>query len=728
MKPAKHIERLVRKLDIEPSAEMHEQTLADVVTAHIRGNRIQISNFRFQISRLLPLGAIAAGFVLLGLLGVTALRESAAPVYAVEQTVAAIKKVPIVHILGRDWDDKRIEMWVKVNPDTGLMDSCQIRYLDDNRSMVSTPKNTYDHDGRTNTVRIMDGPSVTSIFCLGDFFQGMEQLARTVDGQITYCEVTDPATRNNMLELKLSGPHTEIICLIDPRSKLPTSINVTRGGRFGSYDILKHATEIHYGGKPPEGVFDFTIPDGAKVSVETSEDALQSLPVEVLRHCGLFHIKTVEESAKPLHIPVNTRMYFVDSEFNLHDGGFVGVRNDSNEVWKGEVGTFNMDPPQVAMFDAATGKKQQIRLVQDKPSPPGRFKVYWRLEESLDPGQTRYGIYWLSQTKNLPGGPADEHLLTMTNYFGHEGIENFMLIAPKGMVIRNETRQYELDAEVGDYKVYTWQRHLPGAPVENRVDVALSFPSSGWLDSDAWMIIGPFDNPDGKGFDTQYPPEKEIDFSKEYAGKTGQVKWFKPKRMRSDGLVDLASLLGRIDWAVAYAATAVQSSETRKMELRVGGDDDVKAWLNGELVLSRSADRAAIPDQDVVPVTLRKGGNQFVLKVCNRLFSWGFYARIVDANVPRYVPQPDTSGPRPTKISRQEAIEDLDSLVTHLKAKHPRPFARVPEKGPAEAGENRTMTDFDCPGVRVNAPPPLTTENGGERLPISPTNVPVELG
>jgi hypothetical protein len=164
---------------------------------------------------------------------------------------------------------------------------------------------------------------------------------------------------------------------------------------------------------------------------------------------------------------------------------------------------------------------------------------------------------------------------------------------------------------------------------------------AGWLNASDWTIIGPFDNTDGAGFETAYPPEKEIDVSREYEGKDGKVTWLKPRHRRIDGYVGLAALLGRVNWAVAYAATSVPSPEARQMQLRIGSDDDVKAWLNGELVLSRNADRAALPDQDVAPVTLRKGQNQLLLKVCNRLYSWGFYARIVDPNAPRKRPDSD---------------------------------------------------------------------------------------
>jgi len=675
MKSAEHMEKLVRRLAVKPDAAMRERTLADATAAHTHRTGGPLQDRAPLTHRRIP-AAMAAGLMLLCVLGAFALHESGSQAYAVEQTVAAIKKVPVVHILGRDWDDKRIEMWIKVNPDTGLMDSCHIAYRDDNRYVVSTPKNTYDYDGRTNAVRIKDGPSVTSIFDLGDFFRGMERLAQTLDGRVTCCKVADPAAKREMLELKLSAPQTEIICLIDPRTKLPAGINVTRGGRLDSSDILKHATEIRYSDAPPEGLFDFAAPGGATVSVETSDDPLRSMPADVLQYCGQFHLKTVQEKGDPQGLGVNTRVYFVNSEFTLNEGGLAGIRNDSNDVWQGEIGVFNVDFPHMALFDAVTGQRQKIRLVQHRQSPPGRFKVRWQLEEALNPGQTRYVIWWTSETKELPtlssGGP---HSLVMNNCLGGKGIENFLLIVPKGMKIADSSRPPEVDREVDGHRVYAWQRELPEERIVNQVDVTLSRSSAGWFPSDAWMIVGPFDNAEGTGFRNSYPPETETDFSKEYAGKNGPVTWFKPKPGRMDGFVDLAALVGRHDWSVAYAAATLQSPADRAMELRVGSDDDVKAWLNGELVLSRQADRAALADQDVVPVTLRQGENRLLLKICNREYSWGFYARIVDANEPRLTPLPP-----PAEITRKAAAEDLAFLVEQLKKRHPRPFAKTSEE------------------------------------------------
>lgn len=44
-----------------------------------------------------------------------------------------------------------------------------------------------------------------------------------------------------------------------------------------------------------------------------------------------------------------------------------------------------------------------------------------------------------------------------------------------------------------------------------------------------WLIIGPFANPDSKGMDIPYAPEKEIAFAKMYEGADGLVTWTIPK-------------------------------------------------------------------------------------------------------------------------------------------------------------------------------------------------------
>ena len=58
---------------------------------------------------------------------------------------------------------------------------------------------------------------------------------------------------------------------------------------------------------------------------------------------------------------------------------------------------------------------------------------------------------------------------------------------------------------------------------------------------------------------------------------------------------------------------------------------------------------------------------------------------------------------------------------------------RFAEADPATVGENRTVTVTDCPGIKLNAPPPLIIENGerigarGVGMETLPVNVAVEI-
>jgi hypothetical protein len=425
-------------------------------------------------SRLAKLASAAAVIIAVTLGLSTILDHGATPAYAIEQTIEAIENVPTIHIFGRDWDDKQIEMWVQVNTSTGLMEYCYTNHIDDDRLMISTPENTYYHNVKTNTVRIKDGPSVSSVFRLGEFFEGMKVLSEKFNGQMTYSEVSDLNRKRKVIELKVSSPQVQILALIDPQTKLPISINVTRGDKFGSYEILKQADQIHYDDLPPEGLFDFKMPADANIVRETIEDPLQKLPESVIRYCVQFHLKVLEDLNDATFIPVNTQIYFVDDQFKLRVGGFLGVYNYTDEIWTGEVSVTNFDRPNLAVFDE-NGKKQQIRLVQRKQFSPGKYRLYWKLQQPLHPGQARGGIYWINDPKQLhTKSPDGAYHLRMNNSFGCEAVENFILIMFPGFEVCDYSRDYISNENIDGYSIYIWQRHLPKQGIANTVDVSLT--------------------------------------------------------------------------------------------------------------------------------------------------------------------------------------------------------------------------------------------------------------
>ncbi len=460
------------KFDDTPDPK-HRDKLEQDLLAAIQKQPQQIKNWRIIMKSRITKLAAAAVIIIAAVLSINILNKSTKQAYAIEQTIEAIKNIPIVHIFGRDRQDKQIEMWVQVNPNTGLMEYCHINHIDDEKLTISTPKNTYNYNKATNTVRLKDGPSVSSIFRLGKFFEDMKLFTDRFNAQITHNEVFEPYTKRNVIELKITSPKLEVSSLIDPQTKLPISIDVIRCERLSYSEILKHADKINYDDLPPKGLFDFTMPLGATIVNETIEDPVQNLPESVIQYCVQFHIDTFEEAMSSPGIPTNTIIYLVDNELNLRRGGFIGVYNYSNEDWAGEVSVCNFDWPNLAVFDE-NGKKQQIRLVQRKQFSPGRFRLYWKLEEPLPPGQVKGGIYWINDPKKLTKKSLYcTYDMRMDNTFGSEAIENFILILPLEFKVINCSREYILCENTDRYGIYIWQRHLPKERITNSVDVTI---------------------------------------------------------------------------------------------------------------------------------------------------------------------------------------------------------------------------------------------------------------
>lgn len=97
-----------------------------------------------------------------------------------------------------------------------------------------------------------------------------------------------------------------------------------------------------------------------------------------------------------------------------------------------------------------------------------------------------------------------------------------------------------------------------------------------------------------------------------------------------DGLVDFLgnASYNSHDYCVGYAWTEIDVPEETDAWLGIGSDDGLKVWLNGELVNDKWIQRTSRLDDDVVAVRLRKGLNQFLIKIQNAKGLWSFTARL----------------------------------------------------------------------------------------------------
>ena len=153
-----------------------------------------------------------------------------------------------------------------------------------------------------------------------------------------------------------------------------------------------------------------------------------------------------------------------------------------------------------------------------------------------------------------------------------------------------------------------------------------------------WQIIGPFDNTGNAGFERSFPPEQKIDLAAEYDGKTGKVRWKSYATNHKYGMVDLNQPYGKLKEVVAYATTDFYSDRAQSVELRLGGKNSWKVWLNGKLLFERDEyHTSAEIDQYPLPAQLVPGRNTILVKVCqNELVKewteeWEFQLRVTDS-------------------------------------------------------------------------------------------------
>jgi hypothetical protein len=165
-----------------------------------------------------------------------------------------------------------------------------------------------------------------------------------------------------------------------------------------------------------------------------------------------------------------------------------------------------------------------------------------------------------------------------------------------------------------------------------------------------WKVIGPFDNTGNQGFETASPPESKIDLTAEYDGKQGKVRWQDYVTTHKYGMVDMNQPCGKLKEVMAYATTDFYSDRARAVELRLGGKNSWRLWLNGKLLFAHDEYHTNTEiDQYIMRAQLQAGRNTILVKVCQNeevkewTEEWEFQLRITDA---LGTPIVSTSAPR----------------------------------------------------------------------------------
>lgn len=188
-----------------------------------------------------------------------------------------------------------------------------------------------------------------------------------------------------------------------------------------------------------------------------------------------------------------------------------------------------------------------------------------------------------------------------------------------------------------------------------------------------WWVAGPFDNEGKRGFAAVYPPEKAVDVGQPMPGKVRPVRWRPlPPEARQLGFAVLSAALRPVRETTAYALATLDSPREQRVRLYLGASGAVKLWVNGVLALSDEAYHPARLDQAAVAVTLRRGPNRLLVKLCHEDGRMALAVRVTTAaGEPLRVPQlpatePPPPAPRPAPRPAAAKPAPVPSLVSLL--------------------------------------------------------------
>lgn len=200
-----------------------------------------------------------------------------------------------------------------------------------------------------------------------------------------------------------------------------------------------------------------------------------------------------------------------------------------------------------------------------------------------------------------------------------------------------------------------------------------------------WQFAGPYTKGSTSGhelFDVPFAPETDD---------AAKVQW-RPVPTdvagRRGWMVNLGREVGGHN-RVGYLRAFAFAPKAQPAMLELGSDDGVIAWLNGRVVHANSRPRPVRAGEDRARVTLEKGWNSLVLKICQGAGGWGACARfreLGDASIPGLKTHADLpKGWQAKRLQPRPQIGEDDPFVGEYKGTF------TPAKGPGAAAQAKVV-------------------------------------
>ena len=142
-----------------------------------------------------------------------------------------------------------------------------------------------------------------------------------------------------------------------------------------------------------------------------------------------------------------------------------------------------------------------------------------------------------------------------------------------------------------------------------------------------WLVAGPFE---GRRVDEVHLPG-EADLRPLEGGAAGDSRWVRAEHLGySAEILDLGGITGEAGNSSSYAFTLVRSPRDQEGFLWLGFEEQLKVWLNGEEIFTRTSPTSFALAAEKVPVRLRSGENRLLFKVGSHSGEATLAAHVVD--------------------------------------------------------------------------------------------------
>ncbi len=143
-----------------------------------------------------------------------------------------------------------------------------------------------------------------------------------------------------------------------------------------------------------------------------------------------------------------------------------------------------------------------------------------------------------------------------------------------------------------------------------------------------WWLIGPFPNGGNKMWSKAHAPEEKVDLSAEIKEDDDKLTWKRWQTLDVNGLVNLREAISSKANVGAYGYAEITVEKEQYVLFKMGSDDSIVLWLNGEKVHAKDASRGVKVDEDEAPARLTNGVNRILVKILDKGGDWGFVVRI----------------------------------------------------------------------------------------------------